>query len=80
MSLDIRIPIGLMFGIIGLILMVFGVFSDQEIYLRSLGINVNFNWGCVLLAFGLFMLGMAWRAHRRLKRRTKTTAATRTAE
>jgi hypothetical protein len=73
MSLDIRIPIGLMFGIIGLILMVFGVFSDPEIYLRSLGINVNFNWGCVLLAFGLFMLGMAWRAHQQSKRGEKTT-------
>jgi hypothetical protein len=80
MSLDIRIPIGLMFGIIGLILIVFGIFSDPEIYLRSLGINVNFNWGCVMLAFGLFMLAMARRAHQRSKKLTKNTAATKTAE
>lgn len=72
MSLDIRIPIGLMFGIIGLILMVFGVFSDPEIYRCSLGINVNFNWGCVLLAFGVFMLAMARRAHQRSKNRDKS--------
>ena len=67
MSLDIRIPIGLMFSIIGLILVVFGLLSDPKIYARSLDINVNLGWGCVLLAFGAFMLWMAWRAHRRSK-------------
>jgi hypothetical protein len=67
MNLDIRIPIGLMFGIIGAILAVFGLFSDPEIYKRSLGFNVNLGWGCALLAFAAFMLTMAYRAHRRGK-------------
>jgi multisubunit Na+/H+ antiporter MnhG subunit len=67
MSLDIRIPIGLMFGIIGAILAVFGLVSDPKIYQRSLGINVNLGWGCALLAFGVFMLTMAYRAHRRTR-------------
>jgi hypothetical protein len=67
MNLDIRIPIGLMFGIIGAILAVFGLFSDSEIYERSLGYNVNLGWGCVLLAFAAFMLTMAYRAHQRGK-------------
>lgn len=65
MSLDIRIPIGLMFGIIGVILTVFGQFSDRAIYDRSLGINVNLGWGIALLAFSAFMLAMAWRARRK---------------
>jgi hypothetical protein len=65
MSLDIRIPIGLMFGIIGGILVVFGRVSDPKIYNRSLGINVNFGWGCALLAFSAFMLAMAYRAYKR---------------
>ena len=52
MSLDIRIPIGLLFAIVGLILAVFGLVSDPSIYERSLGINVNLDWGCVLVAFG----------------------------
>jgi hypothetical protein len=68
MSLDIRIPIGLMFGIIGAILAVFGLVSDPKIYDRSLGINVNLGWGCALLAFSIFMLMMAYRAHERKKR------------
>ncbi len=60
MSLDIRIPIGLLFGIIGAILLVYGrFFADPAIYVHSLGFNVNFWWGAVLLAFGLMMLGLA---------------------
>ena len=68
MGLDIRLPIGLMFTIIGAILVVFGLVSDPIIYeTHSLGINVNLIWGSVLLAFGAGMLGMAWRAYRRSK-------------
>ncbi len=68
MSLDIRLPIGLMFTIIGAILGVFGLFSDHGIYERhSLGINVNLGWGAVLVAFGLSMLWLAYRAQRRSK-------------
>ena len=68
MSLDIRIPIGLMFSILGLVLVVFGLVSDPSIYARSLGINVNLVWGCVLLVFGALMLTLAVRAQRRGKK------------
>jgi len=61
MTLDIRIPIGYFFTLIGAILIVFGLVSDRAIYERSLGINVNFWWGSVLLAFGGYMLAMAFR-------------------
>lgn len=65
MNLDIRIPMGLMFSIFGLMLSVYGIVSPSAIYRRSLGINVNLWWGLVLLAFGLAMLGLALRARRR---------------
>ena len=56
MSLDIRLPIGLMFAVIGALLTAFGLFiSDKAIYDRSLGININLWWGLMLLAFGVFM-------------------------
>lgn len=56
MRLDIRLPIGLMFGVIGALLLVYGVaFSDKAIYERSLGININLWWGAILLAFGVLM-------------------------
>jgi uncharacterized membrane protein YhaH (DUF805 family) len=64
MNLDLRLPIGLMFSIIGVLLTVFGLISDDSIYARSLGINVNLWWGLVLLVFGLAMLGLMARARR----------------
>ncbi len=61
MGLDIRIPIGGMFTILGLLLAIYGVATaDSEMYAHSLGINVNLWWGLVMLAFGLFMLVPAW--------------------
>jgi ABC-type Fe3+-siderophore transport system permease subunit len=64
MNLDLRLPIGLMFTLIGALLSVFGALSDKSIYARSLGINVNLWWGLVLLAFGVIMLTLALRARR----------------
>lgn len=63
MGLDIRWPIGLMFSLIGVLLVAYGLItgSSSEIYQRSLGLNVNFYWGLVLLVFGGWMLTMAWR-------------------
>jgi hypothetical protein len=61
MGLDIRLPIGLMFSILGLLLAGFGLFGDQSIYRRSLGINMNLWWGIVMLVFGLIMLLIGWR-------------------
>ena len=61
MKLDLRLPIGLMFSIIGALLVVFGLASDPAIYQRSLGINVNLWWGLVLLVFGVVMLWLVRR-------------------
>ena len=62
MKLDLRLPIGLMFSIFGVMLVGFGIVSDAAIYQRSLGINVNLWWGVVLMVFGLVMLGFALKA------------------
>ena len=61
MKLDLRLPIGLMFSIIGILLAVYGATSDPAIYQRSLGINVNLWWGLVLVVFGLAMLWLVRR-------------------
>jgi predicted membrane-bound mannosyltransferase len=60
MGLDIRYPIGLMFGIIGAVMVVYGLLTGSDpMYQRSLGINVNVWWGAFLLAFGAVMLFFA---------------------
>ena len=58
MGLDIRIPIGLMFSIFGVIITLYGVFTrtNAELYNRSLHININIGMGITMLVFGLFML------------------------
>jgi hypothetical protein len=60
---DIRIPIGLMFSVLGILITIFGIVtkSDTGMYQRSLGINVNLVMGVVMLIFGLFMLYMSQR-------------------
>jgi hypothetical protein len=67
MSLDLRIPMGLMFTLVGMILTAFGLATrGSVIYVASLGINVNFWWGLVLLVFGLTMLLLGRRSQQRL--------------
>jgi hypothetical protein len=63
MGLDIRLPIGLLFSVIGLLLVGFGAFGDKVVYQRSLGLNVNLAWGAVLLVFGLIMLILGRRSN-----------------
>ena len=65
MNFDLRLPIGILFTLFGLILTGFGIFtSGSEIYAKSLGHNVNIEWGIVLLVFGAIMLFLAKRAKR----------------
>jgi nitrate reductase gamma subunit len=58
MGLDIKIPIGLMFSIIGLILTILGLITmgDTAMYEQSLGYNLNLLSGGIMLVFGCFML------------------------
>lgn len=65
MQLDVRLPIGLMFTILGVALVVYGLISDRAIYERSLGININLWWGLVTFAFGLAMLALTTWAERK---------------
>jgi magnesium-transporting ATPase (P-type) len=64
MQLDVRLPIGIMFLLIGVILVVYGLitWTNATMYQRSLGYNVNFWWGLFLSAFGVLMLWLTRRA------------------
>jgi len=65
MKLDIRLPIGLLFSILGVLLVFYGTLSDTSVYERSLGININLWWGGVMLAFGGVMLLFSWKSLRK---------------
>ena len=53
MGLDIRLPIGMMFTVIGTLLTGYGLIADKAIFAKSLGINVDLLWGGALLLFGI---------------------------
>ena len=70
MGFDIRLPIGGLFTVFGLLLIVFGVFSDSSIYQRSLGVNINLAWGLVILTFGFAMSVLGLLGNRLRSRRS----------
>jgi len=59
MHIDIRIPLGLMFSLMGLMLVGLGLTGGSVLY--RFGLNVNLIWGLVMLAFGASMLWLARR-------------------
>jgi hypothetical protein len=60
MGFDIRMPIGMLFTLFGILLIGYGAATQgSAIYAEhSLGVNINVWWGGVLLAFGLVMIGL----------------------
>jgi hypothetical protein len=57
MQLDVRIPLGLLLTVLGVILLVYGFASDPAIYVQhSLGQNLNLRWGAIFLLCGTSIL------------------------
>jgi hypothetical protein len=52
--MSIALTIGATIGLIGLILILYGVFGSSD-FSRSDGINIDLWWGLVMLVFGLLM-------------------------
>ena len=61
MNLDLRVPIGLLFTLLGIILVIHGLAVGTLV----LGFNVNLVWGAVMVVFGGVALYLG-----RLKRST----------
>lgn len=56
MSFDLRIPVGLMFTIFGVILIGVGLLGGAALTEQSLGVNMNLWCGIFQLFFGVLML------------------------
>ncbi len=65
-GMDIRMPIGGLFALLGLMLIGYGLVApgSQGAATLSTGTNVNLWWGLVMLAFGIVMLLLARRSMR----------------
>jgi len=65
--MDLRVPSGSFFTLVGLILLGMGVYAP-ETRAALTTVNVNLYSGVGMLVFGLFLLLLAWRATRLEKR------------
>ena len=63
MGLDIRIPLGLIFLLIGGLMTIYGFVTRNaaDIYQKSMGVNLNLTWGLIMFVFGLVMFYMGSR-------------------
>ena len=72
MGLDIKLPIGLMFAIFGLILTILGLTTNgNEMYSISLNANINLFSGLFMLVFSAFMLTAAYITRKKSKQEAK---------
>jgi len=74
-GLDIRLPIGLLFSVLGILLLIYGLVNPSEAQ-KSLGININLEWGAVMLGFGVVMLLLGWRGHTSSRRNARSEGPT----
>ena len=65
MTFDVRLPIGLLFLAIGVLVAATGLFGDRAVFeAYSPGINIDLVWGALMAVFGLVMLGLVALARR----------------
>ena len=63
MGLDIRLPLGMIFLAIGMLMTIYGLVTlGSPIYAACMGMNLNLIWGIVMLLFGGIM---SWLGRRR---------------
>ncbi|MES3033561.1 MAG: hypothetical protein V4813_06140 [Gemmatimonadota bacterium] len=62
-SLDLRLPIGGLFTVLGVMLAGYGLAtgSNTEMYAKSAGMNINLIWGVVMIVTGAIFLILAKR-------------------
>jgi hypothetical protein len=59
-DLDVRVPIGALFTLLGLLLTAYGFFEPVVVSRAfTKGGQINLWWGLVMLVFGVFMLLVA---------------------
>jgi membrane-bound ClpP family serine protease len=50
--LDLKMPLGGLITLYGLVLAVYGLLTGSETYAKSLGLNINLLWGVLMLVLG----------------------------
>ena len=71
MNLDLRIPMGMMFAMIGAVVMAFGlaVHNRPDLAARIPYAAADLWWGLVVLVFGMIVLALGRRGQGRIEQR-----------
>lgn len=69
--IDLRLPIGLFFLCVGIIMTGFGLLSPHNIPNISQQINVDLDWGVILLLFGALMTVFGIKGQKSIKEESK---------
>ncbi|WP_372782216.1 hypothetical protein [Phenylobacterium sp.] len=65
MTFDVRLPIGLLFLTIGVLVAAVGLTGDPAVFrAHSAGLNIDLVWGLVMAGFGAVMLLLVWLARK----------------
>lgn len=64
-TMDLRLPLALMFILLGGILALYGWLAPQDVAPVDPGIRVNVVWGSLMCLFGLVLGALAMRSRRR---------------
>jgi len=57
--LDLRLPIGWLFIILGSLVAAWGILKPTETSCGAISLNLNLSWGLIMLLFGLGMTFLA---------------------
>jgi hypothetical protein len=60
--IDLRLPVGIFFFIVGVILTITGL--THPVHTSALSFSLNLGWGIILLIFGALMTVFGWIAER----------------
>lgn len=66
--LDLKIPLGCLLTFYGILLTIYGIFTDHNMYNKSLNIDVNLIWGIVMLIIGVILLIGAYKTRSKHKK------------
>ena len=59
MAVDLRVPIAIIFILLGTILAVYGIMAPEDLAPVDLGIRVNLTWGVLMCLFGVGLGSLA---------------------